>query len=130
MTAPIGQPLKPINIPEVFGVWEYHPDFADFEAAASYFDEMAYEIFAGRGDGNCHSTWSIYELGKNMDQPHPDSGCIYVHYQGVVANIEGPNWSDVWAAADKAIELSGDEHHIFIEQLNASGNCYDLVTGS
>lgn len=52
--------------------------------------------------------------------------------------IENPMWIDMYALADQAIRLSGDNHHIFIEDIAAKGmdpndpevKIYELSTGS
>jgi hypothetical protein len=72
----------------------------------------------------------------DLNQPHPfaASEMIYRAHWGaksVVVPIAGTTWLDLWRAADCAIKLSGDSHHIFIEdfQINLQGQL-ELSTGS
>ncbi len=84
------------------------------------------------------SIWSIYEV-EDLNQPHPFGDALQIIYEDhwgdgpVVADITGPRWVDLYAAADAAIQCSGDRHHIFIEALNpVAGQPHQLklTTGS
>jgi len=82
--------------------------------------------------------WSLYEV-KDMMLPHPYknvSKVVHKNHWGktaVAVEIEGDRWVDLYVAADKAIKLSGDTHHSFIEGFGtedvAKGNLL-LHTGS
>lgn len=68
------------------------------------------------------SIWSLYEV-DNMTLCHPYKDAEYVVYGDhwgdsgeIVRKIEGKDWNALYRAADSAIQASGDEHHIFIEQ--------------
>lgn len=43
---------------------------------------------------------------------------------------ESPTYLDVYKAANKVIEKSGDTHHIFIEGFHVEGNTLTVITGS
>jgi hypothetical protein len=67
----------------------------------------------------------MYEV-KDLRTAHPWPEHTILTYQGmsevgeVKVRIEGPLWTDLWKAADQAIKLSGDGHHIFIEDFTQS----------
>lgn len=65
--------------------------------------------------------WSVYEV-SDLDSIHPYHDAEYVVYDQhwgesgeTVRKITGPFWSDLYRAADEAIQASGDSHHVFIE---------------
>ena len=70
--------------------------------------------------------WSIYEV-EDLEAQHPFQGALQVAYrdhwgeEGAVfeeIKTEGQGhgtWLDLWAAADRCIRRSGDDHHCFIE---------------
>ena len=65
--------------------------------------------------------WSVYEV-NDLDSIHPYHDAEYVVYDEhwgetgeTVRKITGPFWSDLYRAADSAIQASGDTHHCFIE---------------
>jgi len=66
------------------------------------------------------SIWSIYTV-DNMTLCHPYKGAEQVAYrddwgdEAVFEPIEGNTWADLYAAADRCIQRSGDCHHVFIE---------------
>lgn len=66
------------------------------------------------------SIWSIYEV-DDLDLLHPYHSaaeiCYRDHWGGstVYETIQGVTWADLYAAADRCIRRSGDDHHIFIE---------------
>jgi len=72
-------------------------------------------------------------LGKVILQsvPHLDG-----HESYTSAMIETPTWLDVALCADAMIRVTGDEHHIFLENVFATGEIihgvgvYNLVMGS
>ena len=84
------------------------------------------------------STWSIFEVDC-LQGPHPYTGATQVMYKDhwgkepVIAAIEGPLWVDLYRAADRCIQASGDAHHCFIEQFiveEQSPGQLRLATGS
>jgi len=67
------------------------------------------------------SCWSILEV-ENMFEPSPFLSAISIRYEGKDTQIgisEGcvgfVRWLDLYITADKAIQRSGDMHHVFIE---------------
>ena len=101
-------------------------------------DERAAVYNAAAKANNLESTWSLYEV-EDMMLPHPYknvSKVVHKNHWGktaVAVEIEGDRWVDLYVAADKAIKLSGDTHHSFIEGFGtedvAKGNLL-LHTGS
>lgn len=106
----------------------YRQELADFDRKSDYYSEI-------KDQRQFRSIWSMFAV-DNLDQPHPfaSTQLIYTAHWGaksVEVPIQGPTWQDLWSAADSAIRLSGDSHHIFIEnfQLNEQGQL-ELYTGS
>lgn len=71
-----------------------------------------------------NSCWSIYEVENPFLPTEFDvvEKFIYKDHWGkgpveipLVPAVFFPSWIELWKLADKAIELSGDGHHIFIE---------------
>ena len=85
------------------------------------------------------STWSAY-VPNSFDDEHtyPDiTKIVYAEHFGrgvVEVPIEGNTWADLWKAADRAMVLSGDNHHVFIENFEKrtinGEDVLTLVTGS
>ena len=83
-----------------------------------------------------NSIWSADYFDSPADA-HPFAGeteLVYKVYFGkgeVRVPINGPTVKDFWAAAEAAINASGDGHHIFIEafEVNPFGEL-ELYTGS
>lgn len=83
------------------------------------------------------SGWSA-DLVTDFHNVHDYLGAdevVYKNHWGkksVSAKIEGDTWLDLWRAAEKCIQASGDQHHIFIERFTADeGNrVLILQTGS
>ena len=82
--------------------------------------------------------WSLYEV-EDMMLPHPYKNVrkvVHKNHWGkmaVAVEIEGDRWVDLYVAADKAIKLSGDTHHCFIEGFGTEDVAKDnllLQTGS
>ena len=50
----------------------------------------------------------------------------------VSKTITNPTWIDIWVACDELIRLSGDHHHVFIEDIlyNEESDTWSLLTGS
>jgi hypothetical protein len=58
--------------------------------------------------------------------------CYKEHWGDVVEpiKVKNPTFLDLWKAADKLIRMSGDTHHIFIEDFKKYRNKLTLWTGS
>lgn len=101
-----------------------------FSRKAEHFDNV-------REQEGFTSIWSMYDV-EDLDAPHPfssDSFVMYADHWGENKNthypVMGTTFRDLYRAADKAIENSGDNHHLFIEQFVVkNGNELHLVTGS
>lgn len=99
-----------------------------FEEKFDYFNKVA----AANG---FKSVWSMYDDVDSMDEKISFSvkKVSYFEHWGptsVEIDVDGDTWLDIWRAADKAIQTSGDQHHVFIEQLEACGDTLILHTGS
>lgn len=112
----------------------YEQDNRAFESKHDYFYQF-------KEDNQLRSTWSVYELpapgGFSQDHPWPDARYIvYDNHWGerdVRQPIEGTTWADLYRAADRAIQASGDTHHCFIESftpIQDTPGCLRLSTGS
>ena len=103
----------------------YAQDSAASDAKMDYYSEF-------QRQNGLAAIWSVYDLpahGFLSDHPFPSDA--FVVYQGHHVPVYGCTWGDVYRAADRAIELSGDEHHIFIEHFEqVSANELKLTTGS
>lgn len=83
------------------------------------------------------TVWSITEVEDLYSIAYGFVGAEKLVYEDnwddktVEVEITGDRWIDLWAAADKAIKESGDNHHCFIEAFkHKSHNTLRLVTGS
>jgi hypothetical protein len=96
----------------------------------NYFEQVAAEQEFG-------SVWSLWEV-RSMTDAHPYVGATEISYTvlhqssqcEVRTAIRGNTWLDLWRAADRAIQASGDEHLIFIEDFEQEGQVLRLSTGS
>lgn len=93
----------------------YAQDEAEFDSRMAYYNRF-------KADNGLSSIWSIYELPEHgflSDHPYTaaQSVCYRDHWgdQAVYETILGPTWADLYRAADRCIQRSGDQHHIFIE---------------
>lgn len=107
----------------------YVQDNTAFERKHGYYSQV-------RDEMKFRSTWSIYEI-DDFYTPHPypsDSFVVYTNHWGAGRKhypVMGPQWIDVWAAADLAVQESGDGHHVFIENfILENGNELHMSTGS
>lgn len=99
------------------------------EEKYDYFQKVAQE------NGIEFSTWSIYEVTDFEKVPYPDATRFFYDNLAGDEPIEieihaGSSWLELWKAADKVIEKSGDLDHSFIEALELEGETVQLVTGS
>ena len=93
----------------------YAQDNAAFESKMDYYSRF-------QSENGLRSIWSIYELpihGFLSDHPYTAAReiCYRDHWgEGAVyETILGPTWADLYRAADRCIQRSGDGHHCFIE---------------
>jgi len=104
-------------------------DDSEFDLKFKYFNNI-------RETNKFKSIWSMYEV-LNVHELSGLSGetLRYGDHWGtgtVVIPLPGGNlqWLDLWAAADRAINESGDSHHMYIEGFRKNGNDIYLSTGS
>lgn len=107
----------------------YHQDDVEFNRLHTMYDEIALV------SGFRHSNWSICEVKNFAEVPWPDAvRLVYRMHWGDPVEIElaAPDWHALWAAADEAIRLSGDRHHIYIEEIRPTDEpgVLELSTGS
>ena len=100
----------------------YSQDNAQFDSKMDYYSDF-------KSENGLQSIWSIYDLPVHgFLQEHPYKGAVEVCYrdhwgdQPVYETIQGATWADLYRAADRCIQRSGDGHHIFIE-------AFELVKG-
>ena len=82
--------------------------------------------------------WSIFETVDIMDQVAIKGTGLQVMYdihwgedKVMVALPDDPTWNDLLAAGDKAICLSGDFHHVYIEDFTrVNAKTIRMLTGS
>lgn len=82
------------------------------------------------------SIWSMFEV-DNLDDLSGITATRLLykdHWGKSTVSIDLPGgdktWGELWHAADKAILESGDDHHVFIESLDVSGDTIVLRCGS
>lgn len=86
-------------------------------------------------DHNYDSVWSYYDV-DDLYSNHPYTNVKALVYQGILSEIKGPRWIDIYDAADRVINDSKDMHHIFIESFvpdvteKEKVETLSLVTGS
>lgn len=80
---------------------------------------------------------SIWSVSGVTDLNAPFAGgathLLYKDHWGkepVVVPIEGNTWVDLWRAAEKAIDQSGDTHHIFVESFRPGVKPGFLILGT
>jgi len=106
----------------------YNQDTDAFDRKMNYYRQH-------QEDTGFESIWSIYDVSEDSGffNLHPWQGAATLIYQGYAVQIEGPTWGDLYRAADQAIALSEDSHHIFIEGFCRYGedkSMLQLSTGS
>ena len=105
----------------------------DFDVKFDHYNEVRNQL-------GLTSVWSNYDV-ENLSDRHPFEGATQICYhesdhsgdKSVVKSITGSTWAALFVAADACIRDSGDEHHIYIEQLipsSVSPNVLFLYTGS
>lgn len=85
------------------------------------------------------AVWSIYTI-DNLDVMSGITAdeLVYGNHWGTGGAVRIPlkagekTWGELYHAADQAIRQSGDQHHIYIEQLQVQDNAtfVELMTGS
>ncbi len=95
----------------------YKQEDNDLEAKSEHYSQVQYDL-------SLTAIWSIYEV-KNLSARHPFTGATKVHYKDhwgkpVTKDIVGATWAALYVAGDACIRASGDNHHVFIEQFDAS----------
>lgn len=119
----------------------------DKEQAAYHFDckhEQDLEIAKmtrvedlGKSIGIKHTVWSMGEKETNALLANAlfASGTVtiqYSHSAEYYVNLLSPTYQDLWRAADRLCERSGDNHHVYLEAAKRVGNnnIYELWFGS
>ncbi len=91
----------------------YEQDHTAFETKHKHYSTVQEEY-------GLRSTWSIYEV-EDLFQQHSYPGareiCYRDHWgeEAVYETIQGNTWVDLFVAADRCVQRSGDQHHVFIE---------------
>jgi hypothetical protein len=99
-----------------------------YDEYSNWTDELAVHM------GLTTSIWSIFEVMDFNAVPYPDS--LVLEYHGGWGTPQRfvferpPTYADLWEAADMAIRLSGDGHHVFIEDFVLDNGVIKLRTGS
>jgi len=86
------------------------------------FDRKHDYYYMFQQDNGLKAIWSIFSLPEHgflADHPFQDAReiCYRDHWgeDPVYETIQGATWADLYRAADRCIQRSGDQHHIFIE---------------
>jgi hypothetical protein len=109
-------------------VGAYDQEDADFKRKREHYDSVMTDL-------GLDAVWSDFEV-KDLNATHPFEGAKEVVYrnhwgeQTVRVPIYGWTWAALYVAANAAIRDSGDDHHIFIEHFDRSGDSLILSTGS
>lgn len=94
-------------------------DEAAYDAKQEFYTDIA-------ESNNLCSIWSIYEVDpKDFNTvPYPDATVLeYTNNWGSDVRLEVAvpghelTWLELYKLADRAIRLSGDQHHVFIESI-------------
>lgn len=91
----------------------YEQDNAAFEESYDHYKAVQQQM-------DLSSIWSVYEV-RDLYQPHPYAAAREICYRdhwgtdAVYETIPGPTWADLYTAADRCVQRSGDNHHVFIE---------------
>lgn len=93
----------------------YAQDNDVFESKMDYYSSFQRE-------NGLRSIWSVYELPVHgFLTKHPYAAAREICYRDhwganpVYETIQGDTWADLYRAADRCIQRSGDDHHCFIE---------------
>lgn len=100
----------------------YEQDDAAFEKAEKKFNDLSEKY-------DFKTIWSMYEVEDENAAPFPNATSLL--YAGHEVELEkNSTWVELWKAADKVVALSGDYHHIFIEDFTEKDGVLYLQTGS
>lgn len=82
-----------------------------------------------------NSIWSVYEINDFNDIAFEGENLtlFYKNHWGTPVYEDlptNPTWLDMWKYGDYLISISGDNHHIFIEDFKRSNNTIYMYTGS
>jgi len=93
----------------------YQQENAQFDSKMDYYHSF-------QKDNGLKTIWSIFELpihGFLADHPFKTAReiCYRDHWgeEPIYETIQGATWADLYRAADRCIQRSGDQHHCFIE---------------
>ena len=109
----------------------YDQEHAQFEEKNDHYHSVQQQL-------GLRSIWSIYEV-KDLAAEHPYTQAREICYRDhwgeepIYETIEGNTWAALYVAADRCIQRSGDQHHVFIEQFYTVANQphqLRLTTGS
>lgn len=85
-------------------------------------------------NNNLKTIWSISEIpADKMNEVFSDDKVEISYANNSIKLKKMASWLDIWKAADQLIKLSGDSHHIFIENFEVDKNKknhFKLTTGS
>jgi hypothetical protein len=85
---------------------------------------------AFRKENGLKAIWSVFSLQEHgFLLNHPYHIVSTIAYDEYTVDIKGPTWGDLYRAADKVIELSGD-YHIFIEGFFVKEDKLHMILGS
>lgn len=108
----------------------YQESDAEFNRRMQQYDEL-------QEASKFNSIWSIYSVTAFNEVPYPQARTLLYenHWGGqeIRVALGAQDWHAIWAAADQAIRLSGDRHHIFIEGIEPDEDDHTvlvLTTGS
>lgn len=91
----------------------YDQDSAGFDRKHEHYAEVKRQL-------GLRSIWSVYDV-SDLAAAHPYTAarelCYRDHWgdEAVYETIPGDTWASLFVAADRCIQRSGDDHHIFIE---------------
>ena len=102
--------------------------FADVRKQEEEIDDAKRELYCRvteeLGVGSIWSMSEVTDFDSSFRKYYniEDAPRVAVTYQGVTVVMEDTEitWKDLFKAADRAIKLSGDTHHIFIEGFQVS----------
>ena len=106
----------------------YEQESNDFDRKREHYEQVCQDL-------GLVTVWSIYEV-EDLNARHPFKGAktlVYRDHWGdrpVRIPINGLTWAALYVAANAAIRSSGDDHHMFIENLFQAGDELILSTGS
>lgn len=107
----------------------YQKDEDEFDRRSAHYDEVC-------NKHNFKSIWSMHEVEDlNADHIYPNATHVMYDAGGATNSvpINGKTWVSLWRAADTLIKISGDNHHIFVEdfiQIQGVDTILQLSTGS